>query len=218
MSTPVHCWTSSSGTAGRHPPVKHHRQPKGRRRTPAREPAPQVLIVVCGQRTEKEYFEDFKQCGTPNISIKVKVKDKSPLKQVEYTADLRDAGGFTQVWCVLDVDHFANLEQALIEAKRRRVAIAISNPCFEYWLLLHFEDCARPFASPSSVKEYLQRRHVPGYDKDSPCLEAFRPRRREAIDRGRKREAASDGHLCNPSTTVWRLVELILDEQDKRRR
>ncbi len=197
--------------------VKHHRRSKGRSRTPRREPFPEILVVVCGQRTEKEYFEDFKQRGTPNISIKVKVKDKSPLKQVEHAASLKDEGSFTQVWCVLDVDNFDNLGDALVEAKREGIEIAVSNPCFEYWLILHFADCARPFQSPGEVKDFLKKAHVPDYDKDSPCLEQFRPRRRDAVDRGRRRDAVLGKSLGNPSTTVWRLVEIILNEQDKRR-
>ncbi len=197
--------------------MKHHRRSRGRRRIPERDPFPEILIVVCGQRTEKEYFEDFKQRGTPNISIKVKVKDKSPLKQVEYAASLKEEGDFTQVWCVLDVDHFDNLDAALIEAKRGGIEIAVSNPCFEYWLILHLADCARPFQLPNEVKDHLRETYVADYDKDAPCSDQFRPRRRDAVDRGRRRDAVLNGGLGNPSTTVWRLVELILDEQGRRR-
>jgi hypothetical protein len=175
------------------------------------------LIVVCGERTEKEYFEDFKHQGTPNISIKVRVKAKDPLTQVRFAAQLKESGGFTATWCVFDVDNFDNIPEARAEARRSGVELAISLPCFEYWLILHFADCARHFQAPIEVLKYLTAHHIDGYGKDTPCIEQFRELRRAAVERGRHRHAETGGELVNPSTSVWRLVETVLNEQERRR-
>ena len=42
--------------------------------------------------------------------------------------------------------------------------MAVSNPCFEVWLILHFADCAAGISSPKAAAEKL-RRHLPDYSK-----------------------------------------------------
>ncbi|MGH3940412.1 MAG: RloB family protein, partial [Pseudonocardiaceae bacterium] len=46
-------------------------------------------------------------------------------------------------WCVFDVEwpkNHPNLKQAIQLARDHNIRLAISNPCFELWLILHFED------------------------------------------------------------------------------
>lgn len=56
---------------------------------------------------------------------------------------------FDQIWCVFDTDEHPNLKQTLAEAANSGVLTAVSNPCFELWLVLHVED---------------QNAHVHGHD------------------------------------------------------
>ena len=50
-----------------------------------------------------------------------------------------------QFWLCIDKDHWAdsghidNLVQVLQHCRQKEYHVAISNPCFELWLLLHFE-------------------------------------------------------------------------------
>ena len=44
------------------------------------------------------------------------------------------------------------------------VRLIVSKPCFEFWLLLHFEYVARPLPSAAAAIDLL-RRHVTDYDK-----------------------------------------------------
>ena len=44
------------------------------------------------------------------------------------------------------------------------IELIVSRPCFEYWMLLHFEYNARPFRNADEVIGIL-RRHVTDYDK-----------------------------------------------------
>jgi hypothetical protein len=45
-----------------------------------------------------------------------------------------------QLWLVLDVDRWPRLNGTLAAASRDDLRAAISNPCFEIWLQLHFTD------------------------------------------------------------------------------
>lgn len=48
-----------------------------------------------------------------------------------------------ECWCVFDVEwpkNHPDLSQAVQLANDHGIHLAISNPCFELWLILHFED------------------------------------------------------------------------------
>lgn len=50
--------------------------------------------------------------------------------------------GVDACWCVVDVDSHATLDRAIALAYSAGVKIAISNPCFEIWLLWHYDEHA----------------------------------------------------------------------------
>ena len=47
---------------------------------------------------------------------------------------------YDAVWCVFDVDEHPQIADARQMARANGIELAISNPCFELWLLLHFRD------------------------------------------------------------------------------
>ena len=52
-------------------------------------------------------------------------------------------GEIDEVWCIFDVEwpqNHPNLDRAIARAREQGVRVAVSNPCFELWLALHFED------------------------------------------------------------------------------
>lgn len=98
-----------------------------------------------------------------------------------------------------------DLEKAAATARRLRVELAVSNPCFEYWLLLHFEACAAPLVCYGDVEKRL-RRHIPGYSKSGRRFDDYVSGVDLAVERARQPDA---GHTRNPSTRVGLLVETI---------
>ncbi|MGW4485546.1 RloB family protein [Amycolatopsis sp. NPDC004368] len=94
----------------------------------------------------------------------------------------------------------------LVVASRHGINLAISNPCFEYRLLLHFEACAAPMTRYVEVERRL-REHVPGYRKSSLDLEDFARGVDDAVNRAC---ADSADHEINPSTQVGTLVAKII--------
>jgi RloB-like protein len=97
-----------------------------------------------------------------------------------------------------------------VAARRDDVTLAISNPCFEYWLLLHFESCSAGLSCYSDVHRRLLR-HVHGYDKSSLRFADFAGGVDAAVDRGRQRcDKLGTEHRVKPSTGVWALVEQFM--------
>lgn len=109
-----------------------------------------IVIASEGKETEKIYFNAVKNsiCAS-NVHMEVLERDStdsSPdkvyaqLKQFQETYELDDDD---ELWMVIDKDRWKT--QTLAEIARlcnqsRFLHFAMSNPCFELWLLLHFED------------------------------------------------------------------------------
>ena len=56
---------------------------------------------------------------------------------------IREEGEIDEFWCVFDVEwpkNHPNLREALDLARRNDIKLAVSNPCFELWLVLRFQD------------------------------------------------------------------------------
>ncbi|WP_267246606.1 RloB family protein [Streptomyces sp. PR69] len=176
------------------------------------------LLVVCGgARTEKDYFEALKdKYRNSAVTVKVRTDTRSPLHVVETAAELFESGNddFDECWAVFDVDEFdrsananisSNLTQGINVARRRNVHLAISNPCFEYWLLLHFCDHAGHLQDYKAVREKMKP-HVPHYDKSGIKISDYLNGVHAAIDRARKRDEKQQPPGNNPNTAVWRIA------------
>jgi RloB-like protein len=55
------------------------------------------------------------------------------------------------------------LQDALVQARDNAISLAVSSPCFELWVLLHFEDCGRHTERDEVVVRL--RKHLQGYEK-----------------------------------------------------
>ncbi|KAA2258625.1 RloB domain-containing protein [Solihabitans fulvus] len=141
---------------------------------------------------------------------KVKSKVDSPENLVRYAVELRRHRDeeFDEVWCVVDVDEF-DIERAAGLARRHGVQLAVSNPCFEYWLLLHFKDHVSFLDGYKGVRAVLGK-YVSGYDKKLDFT-LFEPKVEDAVRRAKDAGRIGQEHAVNPSTGVWRLVERVVD-------
>jgi hypothetical protein len=124
---------------------------------------------------------------------------------------------YDDVWCVFDVesaDANPSLEPAVTEARRNGFRLAVSNPAFEFWYLLHFVDTTRPFSSADEVIHVLRDEFVPAYDKDFDMLPVVYPRTNDAILRAKsinERNIDANQPFPNPSTGVCDLVQQLVD-------
>jgi hypothetical protein len=203
---------------------RRDRERKPGRRVPFREPKSTILIVCEGSVTEPEYFNSFKRiCKNSRVTIQIAGGQGVPLTVVRKAKELKDAVArrakqerdeniaFDSVWCVYDIDNHPHHHEAREMAIANDINLAISNPCFELWLLLHFRD--NPGAIDTADLRSMLKQFDPDYDKHvshSNYIEQYdnafvRAKRMEetAVARG---EAGG-----NPSTAVYKLTAAIRD-------
>jgi len=70
---------------------------------------------------------------------------------------------YDEVWCVFDVDSHPHLAEAKQQAFANGISVALSNPCFELFLLLHYQYYSRP-CTRQEIRRDLKK-HLPAYDK-----------------------------------------------------
>ncbi|MDX2152790.1 MAG: RloB family protein [Bryobacteraceae bacterium] len=198
-----------------------------RRRRPVRDPYPRVLIVCEGKKTESGYFKDLHHQlrlpidldidagGVPKTLVeRAAARKKESERQSRRNRD--STFRFDEIWCVFDVDEHPNLAEARNQASANQLGVAISNPCFELWVLLHFQD-QRGHIHRHEVQK-LCREHMPGYDK-TLTFKVLESRTDAALQRAaelsRWQEERGEAG-ANPSTGVHRLVERLLSVRRER--
>ena len=118
-----------------------------RRRTASR-PERKTIVVFCeGEASEPDYVNALKRLpgvrGNTSINVEIDPGRGVPLTLVKRAVDRCDDDEIDECWCVFDVEwprNHPNLNQAIRLATQHGIHLAISNPCFELWLILHFED------------------------------------------------------------------------------
>ena len=211
-------------------------RPAGRRRGVARRaasrrsPKTTILIVGEGQKTEPNYFRELRR--EDNVADKFAVKVKkgngvSPERVVEEAITHKQEAEsrqeyYDQVWCVLDVEGAANrghLNSAVALAAQNGITLCLSNPCFEVWLLSHFERKARAYNDCDRVivqlNKWWQKHCRQDYRKnDDRVYHRVSGLTQTAVDNAKwVRETHHQGVAntadCNSSTEVYRLVALL---------
>ena len=179
----------------------------GRRRVSS---TPRRILVLCGgTRTERHYFSELtKARRNPTVQVTVLGKGIAPDQLVRHAK--RVGGDHDELWCVVDTDEF-DIAKAARLADELGVRLAVSNPCFELWLLLHFDDHRGATRSYKELRPKLIK-HVPGYDKARIDFGQFDPGVTDAVERAEKLDPSGQEHVRNPSTGVWKLVRQVLPD------
>lgn len=196
------------------------------------------LIVVAseGKETEKIYFNAVKNsvCAG-NVHLEVLERDSnasspnvvySQLKQFQDTYQLDDED---ELWVIIDKDRWKVQTLAAIARlcnQSKFLHFAMSNPCFELWLLLHYEDVSSMSNDDQkALKENKKvsrrgdtwlktrvRRHMGSYKESSYDAEILMPNilvardRAEALDKNK-----SERWPIGIGTHVYKLVDSIMD-------
>ena len=192
------------------PPVNDYRRPES-----VRKPNRTILIVTNGERTEVDYFEGFKnEVRLPGITI-ISANHSNPQNVYGYAQGKETE--YDEVWCVLDVDQFGEEVKTVIDkAKASRIRCAVSNPCFEAWLLMHFQYSTASLTPQEAVKKLKQV--LPSYDKSRLQFTDFFARIDTAIQNAQKLERHHQENRVNfpcdsnPYTSVHILMEMLKKE------
>lgn len=190
------------------------------------------VIAVEGAKTEAIYFKIFSDPRQPTFNKRVQVVPliddenhrSSPEALLERLDDYRKKNDYTdadQFWLVCDLDHWEDhgkLQTALTNCKQRKYCIAVSNPNFELWLLLHFESDLNGILGlslgdqKSAITDRL-RQILGGYSKNRFQVDMLVPNVQTAITNSENLDnPPTTGWPNSVGTTVYRLVKWICSQ------
>lgn len=178
------------------------------------------VIAAEGYKTEPQYFALINQINQRQAVIHVQcLKNKqknSPIhvlnRMKQYIRDEK-LKATDEAWLVVDKDEWTDEQLLKLHDWANALenyGFALSNPKFEYWLLLHFED-GDSIVTSQNCSERLKR-YLPDYDKGVDARKITLEHIRNAINRAKQRDnpPCSDWPREVGGTTVYRLVENIL--------
>jgi hypothetical protein len=195
-----------------------------RRRSGVRPLQERFLIVCEDGKSAPNYFKALKICENLSAtSIEVFGSDGNtqPIQVVKAAierkraADSKDSGTvpFDQVWCVIDGDYGTKINNARHSAKAHQIKLAVSTPCFEYWVLLHFQDYDSAAEDCDSIIRVLKRKQLPKYQRGDCDFSKIAPQARTASERAerlRRKSEFPDPENQNPCSEIYLLIKAIL--------
>lgn len=220
---------------GKEDQPKHRQKARDlQRRAAVRQAYDRVLIVSEGEKTEPNYVTEIchqERLSTAHVQVLQSQFGTEPAQVVAYAEHLFingdkarriEARAFDKIFMIFDRDDHRSYHEALAKAEslngkhrndeRKAVsAIAIASvPCFELWLLLHFEDVFTPLHRTEIYARL--RTHLPGYDKGQVGHWAST---REWLDTAMQRAEAQAARTnaydgAQPFTDMHELVRALL--------
>ena len=186
-----------------------------KRKGPTFKAQPTVLVICEDLQSSRKYFQDV----AFHFRIKVDVTHcgKTDPKNIVIEA-IRNKNKYDHVFCAIDRDTHETFDEAmrLIRAEPKITPI-VSYPCFEYWLLLHFGPCRKPYASSGNrsaadnlIEDLRTYEGMENYAKGE-VKDLFKSLRGSKFQEARKQgplmlnAAIADDEL-NPSTRLHELI------------
>jgi hypothetical protein len=173
--------------------------------------------LVVGGLAEASYLTGlYASAGNPAVMVRHAPDPIVPAHLIamadEHRAGHRD--DVDEAWVLLDGEDL-DWPAVSAHADEAGVRLAVSNPCFETWLLLHFHDRPPHHANRDATLRLL-RRHLPDYDPRRLDFTDFADGLAGAVERARPLALRFETELAgtgapppNPYTGVWALADSI---------
>lgn len=190
------------------------------RKPPYRKPRQTFLIVCEDEKIEPRYFEEFIRAKRIT-SVNIIGCGASPSKVVERALVEKRKNNYDLVWCVFDVEaptpHHDLDEAWQMALGKSHLKVIITNPCFEYWFLLHYRKTAQLMNSNEDVYRLLVKEY-PDFEKandniisylmaDEKTTAAINNAKAIIVEKNYVCDFGYDLRKCNPSTHVHFLVQ-----------
>jgi hypothetical protein len=186
-----------------------------------------VLIVCEGKKTEPIYFNLLqKKLRMKLTDVEVVHRNPAPISVVNHAIKLKKeraivAGQkdsskveYEKVYCVMDVDKHESLLRAIDKAGANEMEVVLSNPCFEYWYILHFIKTGKSFHDGGEVVSELKKYYNAYTKSDEAIFGIIYPQTAKAIRCAKQvlreqHQNSKDLTKCNPATHVYKVVEFL---------
>jgi hypothetical protein len=188
-----------------------------------------MLILCEDEKSSLLYLKAFKtdeEYKRKLSAVMVEVyhpKNHSPVGLMHEAVNMRiqakkERNPYDEIWIVLDKDHHANLKNALNEAKKKKINYALSNICFELWLLLHFTKTKKHYKFCDELIREL-RKYYTSYSKRKCCFDDLRDKMQTAIENAEwlekqnRKDIDRGVHVADLSayTNVHQLVKRLIN-------
>jgi RloB-like protein len=205
--------------------------PRLRRQSPSLAPRRKFFLFCEGRNTEPGYFNAIGRTYF-RTSIELNGGVGNPFTIADKAVDFARKLGLTtgsrrrlnsfeekdEVWAVFDRDKHPKFIEAINKCNANGIKIGRSNPCFEVWLILHFDCFERPDDSKQvgrCLKKYCKE-YDPEGRKTLDCMALM-----ESLKDAEGRAETQLGNRCKegdpygaPSTTVFQLTRRIREANE----
>jgi hypothetical protein len=173
------------------------------------------FVIVCeGEKTEIEYFQNFKMVKQQRVKIVSvapsdnKSAPKWVLDQAVKKAEEIGLNEDDQLWIVTDTDrwkieHLRTIQEACEQTKNWN--FVVSNPCFEVWLHAHLQD----LENITTIDRYELKKQF-GLLKHQGLFEKPLQNVRLAIERAKRLDNSQHFIPESLRTKVYLLVEELI--------
>ena len=178
-----------------------------------------ITLIVCEGETERTYFEAVRLLHglrPAEVVVAENTHGSAPISVVECAEQKsKEVGGYDFIFCVFDRDTHESFSRAREKIKtlagRSKKPLPIqeivSIPCFEVWVLLHFERSDAAHSNCAAVIERIRDSYLPDYAKaESRTANKLMARIDEAIGSATWLEERAETNGWNPYTSAHRLM------------
>jgi hypothetical protein len=182
-----------------------------------------VVIASEDKYAVRQYFDFFE---SSRIQFKVletqdgKSAPEHVLARLNEYIDEFEIGDGDTFWLICDCGHWIepnhihNLTQALKECRQKSIQFALSNPCFDLWLYLHFADF--PAEDKLTCGQVAQRLKAAagGYDKTKIYNLPIDDRKvRVAVARSTANQSCDSVIPTKPQTTIHLVIQNLISQR-----
>jgi hypothetical protein len=195
-----------------------------------------IVLAFEGNDTEQIYFEEFKDSEKFNDELiylhllkRPKENTNSAPNHVfkKLKKEAKDEYNFNEndeLWMIIDTDRWKNISEIIEECKKlENMFVAVSNPCFEFWLLLHIKsiteysiaelDLILKNSKVTSKKNYIDVKLTEilgSYNKSNPKPERFIPYLKKAIDQAKELDSENEEYPKKIGSHVYKIIEKLI--------
>ncbi len=195
-----------------------------------------------GKISEKKYFEDFRKSDLFNDSGLIEIislkrpanRGSDPISVKKLLQEAKREYRFKETdefWLIIDRDnweeiHNHNFDKLVGDCKKEgNFFLAMSNPCFEIWFILHLKDInefseeekkriianEKISSSKSYIDTVLSAIQGRGYNK-IPNPRIFLPLTKTAINRAKDLDVENQDYPKQLGTHIYKLIEKLMTD------
>lgn len=195
-----------------------------------------IVLAFEGNNTEELYFECLMNSDLFDESLVYLLLLKRPKSDTnsapihvfrKLKREAKDEYHFypnDELWMIIDTDRWKNIPDIITECKKlNNMFVAVSNPCFEFWLLLHIKTLAEYSTEEldfilankkvSAKKNYIDKEIsniIGSYNKSNPKLEQILPSVNSAIKQAKELDIIDEDFPSGLGSHIYKVVEKLI--------